>query len=63
MPRLKAERVGEGQKLSRVGKDVVASLKEALAHSRGEGTLPTREYVVPRPADVRPIRRRSRRSK
>jgi putative transcriptional regulator len=46
-------------KRSRVGKDVVEGLKEAIAHARGEITLPTREYEVPGPVDVKAIRRRS----
>jgi putative transcriptional regulator len=42
-----------------VGKDVVAGLKEAIAHARGELDLPVREYEVPGPVDVRAIRARS----
>ena len=59
MPRAKAKIVLERQKLSRVGKDVVSGLKEAIAHARGEITLPAREYKVPGPVDVRAIRVRS----
>jgi putative transcriptional regulator len=42
--------------LSRVGRDVVAGLREAAAHVRGEIELPTREYEVPGPVDVKAIR-------
>jgi putative transcriptional regulator len=59
MPRVKTKNVVEKPKLSRVGKDVVAGLKEVLAHARGESTLPAREYDVPGPVDVRAIRARS----
>jgi putative transcriptional regulator len=38
---------------------VVAGLKEAIAHARGELDLPAREYEVPGPVDVRAIRARS----
>jgi putative transcriptional regulator len=47
------------EKLSRVGKDVVQGLKEAIAHTRGEISLPTYEYDVPGPVDVKAIRRKS----
>jgi putative transcriptional regulator len=47
-------------RIKRNGKsDVVEGLKEAAAHARGEITLPTREYDVPGPVDVKAIRRRS----
>lgn len=59
MPRARTKTVGNAQRLSRVGKDVVAGLKEAIAHARGEVSLPTREYQVPGPVDVRAIRARS----
>ena len=45
-----------GERLGRVGRDVVAGLKEAIAHIRGEIKLPTREYEVPGPVDVKAIR-------
>ena len=45
-----------GERLSRVGRDVVAGLKEAIAHARGEIRLPMREYEVPGPVDVKAIR-------
>ena len=45
-----------GERLGRVGRDVVAGLKEAIAHVRGEIKLPTREYEVPASVDVKAIR-------
>ncbi|MEO8367877.1 MAG: helix-turn-helix domain-containing protein [Candidatus Solibacter sp.] len=59
MPRAKTKISAEGPKGSRVGRDVLSGLKEALAHVRGEITLPSREYEVPGPVDVRAIRARS----
>ena len=59
MPRARTKTVGDRQRLSRVGKDVVAGLKEAIAHAQGRITLPAREYDVPGPVDVRAIRARS----
>jgi len=59
MPRARTKVVRERQRLSRVGKDVVAGLKEAIAHARGEKALPAREYEVPGPVDVRAVRARS----
>jgi hypothetical protein len=47
---------GGGVRLSRAGRDVVAGLKEVAAHIRGEIKLPTREYEVPGPVDVKAIR-------
>jgi putative transcriptional regulator len=44
---------------SRVGEDVIEGLKEAIAHARGEISLPTREYEVPGPVDVKAIRSRA----
>ena len=59
MPKVSAKSAEGTQRLSRVGKDVVAGLKEAVAHARGEMSLPAREYQVPGPVDVRAIRARS----
>ena len=42
--------------LSPVGKGVVAGLEEAIAHVRGEITLPTYKYEVAGPVDVKAIR-------
>lgn len=50
------KRLRGGERLSRVGRDVVAGLKEAAAHIRGEIELPTRDYEVPGPVDVKAIR-------
>ena len=46
----------QGRNLSRVGKDVIDGLKEAIAHARGEITLPAYHYDVPGPVDVKAIR-------
>jgi putative transcriptional regulator len=59
MPRAKTEILEKTQKTSRVARDVIAGLKEAIAHVRGEITLPSRDYEVPGPVDVRAIRARS----
>ncbi len=47
---------GGREKLSRVGRDVVAGLQQAIAHARGRVALPTREYEVPAAVDVKAIR-------
>jgi putative transcriptional regulator len=49
----------KSKKRSRAGKAVVEGLKEAIAHARGEITLPTRGYEVPGPVDVKAIRSRA----
>jgi len=59
MPRAKTKNAIEKAKSSRVGRDVLGGLKEALAHVKGEITLPSRTYEVPGPVDVRAIRTRS----
>jgi putative transcriptional regulator len=59
MLRAKTKTSDNREKLSRVGKDVAAGLKEATAHARGKRALPVREYEVPGPVDVRAIRARS----
>ena len=59
MPKARTKVAGESRQLSRVGRDVVAGLKEAISHVRGEVALPTREYEVPGPVDVRAIRAQS----
>ena len=43
-------------KLNRVDHPVIAGLKAALAHARGEIKLPTRYVEVPDPVDVKAIR-------
>ena len=45
--------------MNRVSRGVIAGLKEALAHARGEISLPARYYEVPGPVDVKAIRARS----
>lgn len=45
--------------LSPVGKDVAAGLKQAIAHVRGDISLPTYEYDVPAPVDIKAIRAKS----
>ena len=42
--------------LNRVSRGVIAGLKEAAAHVRGEISLPVRYYDVPGAVDVRAIR-------
>src|SRR4249920_967052 len=44
------------RKSTPVGRAVIAGLKEAVAHARGEIKLPTREYEVPGSVDVKAIR-------
>jgi putative transcriptional regulator len=43
---------------TRFGRELIASMKEALAHARGEIALPSRTVNVPQDADVRAIRAR-----
>jgi len=45
--------------MNRVSRGVVAGLKEAIAHARGDVSLPVRYYDVPGPADVKAIRAKS----
>lgn len=45
--------------MKRVSRGVIAGLKEAIAHVRGEISLPVRYYDVPGPVDVKAIRARS----
>ncbi len=59
MPRARSKVVRAKLRLSPVGRDVVAGLKEAIAHARGEIALAAREYEVPGPVDVQAIRTRS----
>lgn len=46
-------------KMNRVSRGVIAGLKEAIAHARGEIFLPVRYYDVPGPVDVKAIRAKS----
>lgn len=52
-----AKAASEKQSLTSVGKGVVQGLKEAIAHARGEITLPT--YRYPGRVDVKAIRAKS----
>ena len=45
-------------KLNRVDHPVIAGLKAALAHARGEIKLPMRYVEIPDPVDVKAIRRK-----
>jgi putative transcriptional regulator len=45
-----------GTKDTRFGRNLIASMKEVLAHARGEIALPSRIVTVPEDADVRAIR-------
>lgn len=42
------------------GRRLIAAMKEVVAHSRGEITLPTRQIDVPERIDVKHIREKSR---
>ena len=48
------------QKHSRLGKELIAGMKEAAAYARGEIELPTRVVEVPEAADEAAIRKRLR---
>ena len=45
--------------MNRVSRGVIAGLKQAIAHARGEISLPARYYDVPGPMDVKAIRAKS----
>jgi len=45
--------------MNRVSRGVIAGLKQAVAHARGEIFLPARYYDVPGPVDVKAIRAKS----
>ena len=45
--------------LNRVSRGVIAGLKQAVAHARGEISLPARYYDVPGPVQVKAIRAKS----
>ena len=45
--------------MNRGSRGVVAGLKQAVAHARGEISLPVRHYDVPGPVDVKAIRAKS----
>jgi putative transcriptional regulator len=44
---------------TKLGREIVAGLKEALAYSRGEISLPVRLVNVPPPVDIKKIRAKS----
>jgi putative transcriptional regulator len=52
-----AKAVSKTERLTPVGKGVIGGLKEAIAHARGEITLPT--YRYPGRVDVKAIRAKS----
>ncbi|MGD0772661.1 MAG: helix-turn-helix domain-containing protein [Candidatus Solibacter sp.] len=45
--------------MNRVSRGVIAGLKQAVAHARGEISLPVRYYDVPGPVNVKAIRAKS----
>lgn len=45
--------------MNRVSRGVIAGLKQAVAHARGEIALPVRYYDVPGPVAVKAIRAKS----
>jgi putative transcriptional regulator len=45
--------------MNRVSRGVIAGLKQAVAHARGEVSLPVRYYDIPGPVDVKAIRAKS----
>jgi putative transcriptional regulator len=45
--------------MNRVSRGVIAGLKEAVAHARGDISLPVRYYEVPGSVDVKSIRAKS----
>ncbi len=46
-------------RMNRVSRGVIAGLKEAAAHARGEVPLAVRYYEIPGPVDVKAIRAKS----
>ena len=46
---------GQGKR-SRVARDIISGLREAVAFARGEISLPVRMVNVPEPVDVRALR-------
>ena len=54
-----AAKAGRKTPMNRVSRGVVAGLKQAIAHARGQISLPARYYDVPGPVDARAIRARS----
>ena len=59
MPKNSTAKTAPKSRMNRVSRGVVAGLKEAIAHARGEILLPVRCYDVPGPVDVKAIRAKS----
>jgi putative transcriptional regulator len=59
VPKKNAAKTASKPRLNRVSRGVIAGLKEAVAHARGELSLPVRHYDVPGPVDVKAIRAKS----
>jgi putative transcriptional regulator len=55
----RAAKAAHHPKANRVSRGVLAGLKEAVAHAKGEISLPSRRYNVPPPVDVKTIRAKS----
>lgn len=54
-----AAKTARGLAMNRVSRGVIAGLKQAVAHARGEVSLPVRYYDIPGPVDVKAIRAKS----
>jgi putative transcriptional regulator len=59
MPKNNTTKTAPKPKMNRVSRGVIAGLKEAIAHARGEISLPVRYYDVPGLVDVKAIRAKS----
>jgi putative transcriptional regulator len=61
MPKKNADKTAPEPKpgMNPVSRGVIAGLKEAIAHARGEISLPVRYYDVPGRVDVKAIRAKS----
>ena len=55
MPTNRTPKTAPKPKTNRVSRGVIAGLKEAIAHARGEISLPVRYYDVPGRVDVKAI--------
>jgi putative transcriptional regulator len=53
---MKRRVAGKRRKLSPLGRRIIEGLQEAVAHARGETTLPVRRVTVPDRVDVQGIR-------
>jgi hypothetical protein len=62
MPTNRTPKTAPKPKTNRVSRGVIAGLKEAIAHARGEISLPVRYYDVPGRVDVKAIRAKSKSS-